>query len=196
MWQVPDLTRAVPLDERRFRNQVMPVTRFREWDCYFDARAEDPAERLKALVTHPSAGEDPGALLMHRLRLDGFVYLESTGGPGLLATRPLFLRSGDVRLNVQAAHEVRVQVTDPEGRPLPGYTFADARPLRGDELFWTPRWRKRRLQELTRQVVCLEIRLHQARLYAVRGDFVPTIPSAARRFAETGTEPRFQPGLE
>ena len=54
--QAPDLTRAVPLDERRFRNQVMPVTRFREWDCYFDARAEDPRERLKALVTHPSAG--------------------------------------------------------------------------------------------------------------------------------------------
>ena len=32
-WQAPDLTRAVPLDERRFRNQVMPVTRFRKWDC-------------------------------------------------------------------------------------------------------------------------------------------------------------------
>ena len=63
---------------------------------------------------------------MHLLRLDGFVYLESTGGPGLLATRPLFLHSADVRLNVQAAHEVRVQVTDPEGRPIPGYTFADA----------------------------------------------------------------------
>ena len=47
-WQAPGLTRAVPLDERRFRNQVMPVTRFREWDCYFDARAEDPAESLKA----------------------------------------------------------------------------------------------------------------------------------------------------
>ena len=145
---------------------------------------------------HHVAGDDPGALLMHRLRLDGFVYLESTGGPGLLATRPLFLRSGDVRLNAQAAHEVRVQVTDPEGRPLPGYTFADAKPLRGDELFWTPRWRKRRLQELTRQVVCLEIRLHQARLYAAHGDFVTTIPSAARRFAGTGREPRFQPGLE
>ena len=101
-----------------------------------------------------------------------------------------------MRLNVQAAHEVRVQVTDPEGRTLPGYTFADAEPLRGDELFWTPRWRNRRLEELTRQVVCLEIRLHQARIYAVRGDFVPTIPSAARRYAETGTEPQFQPGLE
>ena len=28
---------------------------------------------------HHVAGHDPGALLMHRLRLDGFVYLESTG---------------------------------------------------------------------------------------------------------------------
>ena len=87
-------------------------------------------------------------------------------------------------------------MTDPDGRPLVVYTFADAEPLRGDELFWTPRWRNRRLAEPTRQVVCLEIRLHQARIYAVRGDFVPTIPSAARRYAETGKEPQFQPGLE
>ena len=89
-----------------------------------------------------------------------------------------------------------MQVTDPEGRPIPGYTFADAEPLRGDELFWTPRWRNRSLERLTRQVVCLEIRLHQARIYAVRGDFVPTIPSGARHFAETGSEPRFHPGME
>ena len=36
----------------------------------------------------------------------------------------------------------------------------------------------------------------QVRIYAVRGDFVPTIPSAARRYDETGREPRFQPGME
>ena len=89
-----------------------------------------------------------------------------------------------------------MQVTDAEGRPLPGYTFADAEPWCGDELFWTPRWRNRRLEGLTRQVVCLEVRLHQARIYAIRGDFVPTIPSAARRFADTGREPLFHPGME
>ena len=54
-WQAPDLTRTVSLAERRFRNQVMPVTRFREWNCYFDSRGEDPRERLKALVTTPPA---------------------------------------------------------------------------------------------------------------------------------------------
>ena len=41
-WQAPDLTRAVALVERRFRNQVMPVTRFREWDFYHvDPRISD-----------------------------------------------------------------------------------------------------------------------------------------------------------
>ena len=74
---------------------------------------------------------------------------------GFLATRPLFLRSASVRLNVQAAHEVRVQVTDPAGRSIPGYTFADAEPLRGNELFWSPRWRDRGLDRLAGQVVCL-----------------------------------------
>ena len=101
-----------------------------------------------------------------------------------------------MRLNVQAAHEVRVQVTDPEGRPIPGYTFADAEPLRGDELYWAPRWRDRGLKRLAGQVVCLEVRLHQARIYAARGDFVPTIPGGVRHLARIGTEPRFHPGRE
>ena len=66
-WQAPDLTRAVPLDERRFRNQVMPVTRFRERDCYYDAHTENPWERLKALVTHLSADTTADSLRWREL---------------------------------------------------------------------------------------------------------------------------------
>ena len=145
---------------------------------------------------HHLAGDDPGAILLHRLRLDGFVYLESDGGPGLLGTRPLFLRSGEVKLNVQSGHEVRVQVTDIFGDPIEGYTFDDCESFRGDDLFWTPRWRNsRRLADLARQFIRLEISLNHARLYAIRGDFVPTTQREAQRCMEKGEEPVARPGF-
>ena len=58
-WRTPDLTRRVPLPDRRFPHQVMPVDEFGQWDCYFDERAEDPNERVKGLVML-SAGERTG----------------------------------------------------------------------------------------------------------------------------------------
>jgi hypothetical protein len=144
---------------------------------------------------HHVWGDDPGAILLHRLRLDGFIYLESDGGPGLLATRPIFLRSGEVRFNVQSGHRTLVQVTDIAGEPIEGYTFDDCEPFRGDDLFWTPRWRGgRRLSELSERFIRLEISMNHARLYAIRGDFVKTTQGEARRLMDNGEEPVTRPG--
>ena len=133
---------------------------------------------------------DLGALLMHGLRLDGFMYVESAGGPGVLGTRPLFWRSGEPRLNVQSGQEVRVQVTDTQGKTIEGYGFGDCEPFLGDELFWEPRWKNRPgLSALSGRLLRLEISLDNACLYAIRGDFVPVSNRDVRRFNETGKEP-------
>ena len=59
------------------------------------------------------------AILHHELRLDGFCYFESAGGPGSLTTRTIFWQGGEVRINVKAPHgEVRVQVEDGNGKSL------------------------------------------------------------------------------
>ena len=135
-------------------------------------------------------GTDLGALVMHRLRLDGFTYLESVGGPGILGTRPLFWRSGEPRLNVQSGQGVRVQVTDVQGQTIEGYGFDDCEPFSGDELFWEPRWKNGvRLAALGKQVLRLEISLENARLYAIRGDFLPISDRQAHRFIDNGEEP-------
>ena len=145
-------------------------------------------------IVGPGEGKDLGALLMHKLRLDGFFYLQSNAGPGMLGTRALFWRGGEARLNVQSGHEVRVQVTDTEGKVLEGYGFADCEPFKGDALFWTPRWKNGRgLNELSKTVMRLEIELNNARLYAIRGDFIPMSTRETRRFLETGAEPVDRP---
>ena len=51
-WRVPDLTDTAPLSDRRTPHQVLPLTRFREWGpVFYDGRAEDPSQRLKAFVS-------------------------------------------------------------------------------------------------------------------------------------------------
>ena len=146
-------------------------------------------------IEHGHWEKDLGALLMHKLRLDGFMYLESAGGPGILGTRPLFWRGGELCLNVQSGQEVRVQVTDVEGQTIEGYSFDDCEPFSGDALFWEPRWGNGvRLAALGKQLLRLEISLENARIYAIRGDFVPLASREVRRFLETGEEPIPCPG--
>lgn len=140
-------------------------------------------------------GSDLGGHVMHRLRLDGFMYLESAGGPGILGTRPLFWRGGALRLNLQSAHDARVQVTDVQGQTIEGYGFEDCQPFVGDELFWEPRWQNDiRMADLSNRLLRLEISLENARLFAIRGDLFAPSSREVRRYLETGEEPKPVPG--
>ncbi len=147
-------------------------------------------------IVGTAEGKDHGAILMHKLRLDGFVYLQSNAGPGMLGTRPLFWKGGEVRLNVLSGHEVRVQVTDPLGKVQEGYTFADCEPFMGDDLYWTPSWKGgRQLKEFTNKGIRLEVELNNARIYAIRGDFIPMSARETRDYMDTGKEPVYRPGF-
>jgi len=108
------------------------------------------------------------------LRRDGFTYLESCGGAGVIGTRPLFWKSGSpLELNVLApAGEVRVQITDSKGAVLSGYSFGDCVPFTGDALRWKPIWRESSsVLSLPGRTLRLEVRLDNARLFAIRGNF-------------------------
>jgi hypothetical protein len=145
----------------------------------------------------------------YRLRQDGFVYLESRSGPGRVATKPLYWRGGELSLNVhgQAGRAVvfdggylasgaRVQINEPRGKPIPGYTFGECRAVAGDRLAWRPTWKSgRRLDALKGRDIQVAVELANARLYAVRGDFQVMPPQAWRDFTEKGQVPRPQPGF-
>ena len=115
---------------------------------------------------------DYAAILLHRLRQDGFVYLESMAGAGYLTTRWVRLHDERLLLNVQAPYgEVRVQLSDIEGQPLPGYTFDQCQPFRGDSTAWQPQWQNQAgLAEHVGTPLRIDVRLYHARLYAIHGD--------------------------
>jgi hypothetical protein len=113
------------------------------------------------------------ALLVHTLRLDGFFRLESRVR-GRVMTRLVAFSGPDLRLNARAPHgRVCVQISAERGEPVPGFTFDDCTPFKGDDLFWQPGWKDgRTLAQLAGNGrYHIEVELHDAELYAIRGDF-------------------------
>jgi len=143
----------------------------------------------------PVAGD--GSLLLHTLRRDGFVFLESTGGPGMVGTRPLLWRGGALKLNVVASNgEARVQVTDSVGNVLPGYAFEDCPAFSGDALYWQPRWKEgRAIEALPERTLRFEVKLNNARLYAIRGDFSVLTGAETFRYENHGERPNVRLGF-
>jgi hypothetical protein len=132
-----------------------------------------------------------GTLVAYRLRRDGFVYLESSGGTGTVGTRALRWGGEEVSLNVQGqGGEVRAQATDAAGVPLKGYTFQNCDPFSGDQTDWVPAWKDgMKLQAQSGKVIRIEVQLQSSRLYAIRGDFVPLIGAQVGRFTNLGVLP-------
>jgi hypothetical protein len=116
------------------------------------------------------------ALLLHTLRLDGFIYLAAEAGAGSLTTRRLRLTGPDLSLNVRAPYgRVRVQLCEPDGSPIPGFTYDECVPFTGDDLFYRPVWQGGHtaagLASGPERQVKVAVELLHGDVYALRGDF-------------------------
>jgi len=109
------------------------------------------------------------------LRPDGYVSVEAESfAPGVLTTHRFRQESGgSIRVNVDASvGELRYEVLEDTGEPIPGYTAADCDPIRTDaldaELTWNgkPGWpavsedRQSRLPTLPKAEFYIKLRFH------------------------------------
>ncbi len=114
------------------------------------------------------------ALMLHKLRLDGFMYLESISRSASVRTKWFRIHGDDLRINVKCPYGMaRAQIIDEKGRPIPGFTYADCTPMQGDELFWSPQWNGGKFGDAAdgRKRRQLEIEVVSGQLFAIRGDF-------------------------
>ena len=146
---------------------------------------------------HGRLSKGSGSIVTYLLRRDGFVYLESGGGVGIVGTRALYWKGGEVELNVQSpGGTARAQVTDPAGAPLAGYEFAQCEPFSGDSTAWVPRWKGGKLLAAHRgRAIRIEVELNNARLYALRGDMVRLVAAEVALLHEEGVLPEPRPGF-
>jgi hypothetical protein len=111
------------------------------------------------------------------LRLDGFAalcadqaFLEKTGKPAMLITRPLEVRENELQLNI-AGHggTARVALLDANMKPIPGFEAENCLPVAEDAVRAPVRWQAGgSLAELRGRRVHLYLEMNRGRLYAVR----------------------------
>jgi hypothetical protein len=101
-------------------------------------------------------------------RRDRFVSLDARAPGGELVTKAFPIEGRELRLNADPARgEIRVQLDDADGRPLAGFTAADAEPVRGDSVELGVSWKGQKdLSALKGRRVKLRVQLRNARLYS------------------------------
>jgi hypothetical protein len=77
------------------------------------------------------------------MRTDGFASVSAPWSGGELLTKPLTFTGGELEINYRtgAAGSVRIEIQDPDGMPLAGFTAADCPVIIGDEIERVVAWK-------------------------------------------------------
>jgi hypothetical protein len=105
------------------------------------------------------------------LRLDGFVSVSAPMSGGELLTKPITFTGNKLQLNfaTSAAGSIQVEIQDAEGKPVPGFTLADAEPQFGDSIERAVTWKNGSdVSTLAGKAVRLRFVMKDADLYALQ----------------------------
>ena len=123
-------------------------------------------------IYHQSHYAQPSAYLgRYTLRTDGFSSVNASYAGGEMRTKPLIVSGGDLLVNfaTSAVGSVRVEVQDPDGEPIPGYSLVESHDLVGDSIEFAPKWGKGYgLSALHGRPVRLRFVMKDADLYSLR----------------------------
>jgi len=105
------------------------------------------------------------------LRTDGFASVHAGADEGELITRPLRFQGKQLLINyaTSAGGNLRVELQDAAGKPLPGFTLADCPALVGDTIEQPVKWTTGGdVSSFSGQTVRLRFVMQEADLYALR----------------------------
>jgi hypothetical protein len=153
---------------------IRPGTDLRNWVARANYPAlgivpTGPAELSIYVVRH--YGQPSIHLERLTLRTDGFASVHAPYQGAELATKPCRFAGKELELNVatSAAGGIRVELQDPQGRPLAGYSLADCPELIGDQLDRTVAWKQGAdLSPLAGKPVKLRFVMKDAELFSLR----------------------------
>lgn len=105
------------------------------------------------------------------MRLDGFASLHAGPDPGEMISKPLSFTGSELEINfsTSAGGNIRIEIQDPSGVPIPGFSLNDAPPLVGDSINATYHWKnKPSLKKLEQRIVRLRFVLQEADIFSFR----------------------------
>lgn len=127
-----------------------------------------PAEM--SLYLNQNYGQPTAHLRRYTLRLDGFAAVHANYDGGEMITKPLTFVGSRLLLNfaTSAAGGVKVEIQDPDGAPISGFTLADCRELIGNETDRAVVFAGGDLSSLASRPVRLRFVMKDADLFALR----------------------------
>lgn len=111
------------------------------------------------------------AVRRYTLRLDGFVSIHASMKSGELVTKPLTFTGRKLTMNFasSAAGDIQTEIQDADGKPIAGFSLADAEPQFGDTIERTVTWKDGSdVSTLAGKPVRLRFVIRDADLYSVR----------------------------
>jgi len=143
---------------------LQPVRMGDELWLYFWATNQDHSSQLD-----PAAEKLESTISRAVMRLDGFVSADASYGGGSLTT-PLLSFDGsrlELNLDTSAGGELRVELRDSLGAPIPGFSVADADILNGNNVRMPVSWKgSQDVSKLAGKAVRLHFVMKDCRLYA------------------------------
>jgi len=115
-------------------------------------------------------GQPTHEVARYSLRLDGFAALEAPYAGGSMTTKALLFPGGSLEINAatSAAGDLRVELRDAAGAPIPGYGAGDCEVFVGNEIAHVMRWRGKPEIDLPEgQAFRLHFAMRDARLYGL-----------------------------
>lgn len=108
------------------------------------------------------------AIGLATLRKDGFASLDAGAATGVILTRLIAGASGTLRVNFQTTNSgwVRIEVLDPSGNVLPGYSQAECLPLTGNSTTQAVLWAAQSLLPTNPPALRFRFLLQNASVYS------------------------------
>jgi hypothetical protein len=131
-----------------------------------------------AIGIHPTGVTEMSLFLTggrrYTLRLDGFASVNAPLAGGEFLTKPFRFTGAKLELNysTSAAGQIRVEVQDADGQPLPGLALEECEPIWGDHLARIVQWKRGdEVSAAAGKPVRLRFEMSDADLYSIR--FIP-----------------------
>jgi hypothetical protein len=136
----------------------------------FPEKLNAPNE-LSMYVSEGQWRDKAARLRRYTLRIDGFVSIHAPLGSAEFVTKPLTFTGEGLEINysTSAAGSVRVEIQDPDGKPIDGFALADCPEIYGDRLDQTIHWKTGpNVGQLAGKTIRLRFALSDADLYSLR----------------------------
>tara|TARA_R110000822_G_scaffold168554_5_gene308625 strand:+ start:4472 stop:5914 length:1443 start_codon:yes stop_codon:yes gene_type:complete len=124
-----------------------------------------------SLYVNQDYAQPTANLYRYSLRIDGFSSISAPYSGGELITKPFTFTGTELEINysTSAAGEIRFEIQDVNGTPIPGYTMEDGQEIIGNEISRIVQWNGNTdLVKLVSKPVRLRIYMKDADLYSIK----------------------------